>query len=104
MVRSAKIIDGRNSMARVNALWPSAMISVFSPLRWRTSAMRRATCGSSSTTRIMARSSHLEPHANLLAQMRAGRAEERSDHVPDDVAERRDARRERCLPGVDAEG
>src|SRR6476660_6479557 len=104
MVRSAKIIAGRISLARAKALWPSATISVLCPLRSSTSAMRRATWGSSSTTRIMMRSSSLKADAHRLAQVRAARAEKRSDDVPDGVARRRDRRRQRGLPGIDAEG
>src|SRR5438105_7198453 len=99
MVRSAKMIDGRNSLARASAAAPSATTSDFSPLRCNTREIRRATCGSSSTMRIIARDlSAIETNAHAFAQMRERSTGECAADVREGVGDRHDARRQKRLP------
>src|SRR4051795_7052766 len=97
MVRSAKIIDGRAARAFSSAAPPSATMSTFSPCRCSTKAMRRATCGSSSTMRITARPL-FEADAQLLAQVRGHGARRTAGGVPRRVVPAGDPRRKCALP------
>src|SRR5438105_12144809 len=97
IVRSAKVIDGGDARAFSSAVPPSATMSTFSPCRCRTRAIRRATCGSSSTMRITD-GPLLESDAQLLAQMRGHGPDGTADGVPGGVVPAGNASRKCALP------
>src|SRR6476659_4105105 len=100
MPRSAKIMAGRSERARSIAESPSPTTSDVWPPRWSTRPISRATCGSSSTIRIMAMALG-EANVDGAAQMPEGCAEQRTGEVEDRVAEGRDPRRQRVLPHLE---
>src|SRR5437870_3143458 len=102
MVRSAKMMSGEFARAFSSAEPPSATTSDSCPFRCSTSEISRATCGSSSTTRILMRSP-VEAEMDLLAEMPAGGAGERAQAIRKGVGEGRDAGRQQQLPRRQAE-
>src|SRR5438128_2509996 len=66
--------------------------------------MRRATCGSSSTTRIMRAASVLESDSKRFAKVTENCAGEGAEGVGDRVEDRGERRREQRLPRRDRRG
>src|SRR5438874_2401981 len=93
---SSDVCSSDLSLTRESAVCPSATIWQSRPCRCRTSAMSRATCGSSSTMRIT--SVLLEPEAHALAEIAQDRAGGAAGAVPERVIPTRHASGQPVLP------
>src|SRR5688572_27417041 len=101
IVRSAKMMLGGVCRTWSSADWPSATTFDLYPFRCRTRAISRATCGSSSTTRMV---SVLKLNAHLLAQVPSDGAHERTERIRQRVDPARHASRQKVLPDLHRHG